>query len=95
MRILACDFLTVDTLWLRRFYLLFFIELHTRRVQLAGVTANPSGTWVTQQERNLMVEGFRSERPLRFPDPRSRREVPEPGELSGDPPVAPARILAR
>jgi hypothetical protein len=40
--ILACDFLTVDTVFLQRLYVLFFIQLHDRRVQLAGVTANPS-----------------------------------------------------
>jgi hypothetical protein len=40
--ILACDFLTVDTVFLRRLYVLFFIQLHDRRVHLAGVTANPS-----------------------------------------------------
>jgi hypothetical protein len=39
--IVACDFFTVDTLWLQRLYVLFFIELHTRHVHLAGVTANP------------------------------------------------------
>jgi transposase InsO family protein len=54
--VLECDFLTVDTLFLKRFYVLFFIELATRRVHLAGVTTNPDGCWVTQQARNLLME---------------------------------------
>jgi putative transposase len=54
--ILECDFLTVDTLFLKRFYVLFFIELATRRVRLAGITTNPDGPWVTQQARNLLMQ---------------------------------------
>jgi putative transposase len=54
--ILECDFLTVDTLFLKRFYVLFFIELATRRVHLAGITTNPDGCWVTQQARNLLMQ---------------------------------------
>ena len=41
--IIACDFFTVDTLWLGRLYVLFFLELSNRRVHLAGCTANPDG----------------------------------------------------
>ncbi len=51
--ILACDFFTVETLWLKSLYVLFFIELHSRRVHVAGVTAHPDSGWVTQQARNL------------------------------------------
>src|SRR5579859_5058659 len=46
--ILECDFLSVDTLFLKRFYVLVFIELGSRRVRLAGITTNPDGRWVTQ-----------------------------------------------
>jgi putative transposase len=51
--IMACDFFTVETVSLRRLYVLFFIELKSRRVHSAGSTANPTGAWVTQQARNL------------------------------------------
>jgi putative transposase len=53
--IVACDFFTVDTVMLRRYYLLFFIELDTRRVHLAGITKNPTGAWTTQAARNFMM----------------------------------------
>ena len=46
--IVACDFFTVDTVMLRRYYVLFFIELQTRRVHLAGTTRNPNSAWTTQ-----------------------------------------------
>jgi len=52
---LACDFFTVDTVLLRRLYVLFFIEIDTRRIYLAGITASPAGAWVIQQARNLMM----------------------------------------
>jgi hypothetical protein len=50
---LAVDFFTVETVSLRRLYVLFFIELGSRRVHLAGCTANPSGAWVTQHARQI------------------------------------------
>jgi len=55
---LACDFFTVETISLRRFYVLFFIELESRCVHLAGCTTNPTGAWVTQQARNLSFTGI-------------------------------------
>ena len=52
----ACDFFTVETAWLRTLYVLFVIEHESRRVHLAGVTAHPDGVWMRQQGRNLAVE---------------------------------------
>jgi putative transposase len=52
------DFFTVETLSLRTFYVLFFIELESRRVHLAGCTTKPTGAWVTQQARNLSFTGL-------------------------------------
>ncbi len=52
-QMLACDFLTVETLGLRTVYILFFIELGTRRVHFAGCIAHPDQAWVTQQARQL------------------------------------------
>ncbi|MGO8873555.1 MAG: integrase core domain-containing protein [Acidimicrobiales bacterium] len=63
---LACDFFTVDTVLLRRLYVLFFIELDTRKVFMTGVTANPTGAWVVQQARNLSYELTQRARPAKF-----------------------------
>jgi putative transposase len=61
--IVACDFFTVDTVMLRRYYVLFFIELETRRVHFAGTTTNPTGAWTLQAARNLLM---RYDRTIRF-----------------------------
>jgi hypothetical protein len=50
---LAVDFFTVETAWLQRLHVLFFLEVGSRRVHLAGCTASPTGAWVVQQARQL------------------------------------------
>jgi putative transposase len=62
---LASDF-TLDTVLLRRLYVLFFIELDTRRVYVTGVTAHPASAWVIQQARNLSYELGERAGPVKF-----------------------------
>ena len=64
--VIACDFLTVDTVWLRRFYVLFFIELGTRRVHLAGATENPAGHGRLSRRATLMFDGCDQARRVHF-----------------------------
>jgi hypothetical protein len=66
--ILACDLLTVETAFLQRIYVLFFISLATRRVEYIASRPNPDGRWVTQQARNLMLQ-LGDEQPFRFLHP--------------------------
>ena len=53
--LVATDFFCVDTVTMRRFHVLFFIEIDTRRVHLAAITTNPTGPWTTQAARNLII----------------------------------------
>jgi putative transposase len=64
--IVACDFFTVDTVLFRRLYALVFIELATRKVYFAGITANPTGEWATQQARNIVQKFVERTEPIRF-----------------------------
>ncbi|MCW2641287.1 MAG: Integrase catalytic region, partial [Dactylosporangium sp.] len=64
--ILACDFFTVDTVLFKRVYVLFFVEIATRQVHVVGGTAHPTGAWVAQQARNLLVDLDQRAAGLRF-----------------------------
>ena len=65
-QMLACDFFTVETAWLKTVYVLFFIELGSRRVHVAGCTASPTAAWVTQQARQLSWQIQDGTLPVRF-----------------------------
>jgi len=59
----ATDFFTVETVGLVRLCVLFFVDVGRRRVHLAGITAHPTGDWVAQQARNLLMDlGEQAER---------------------------------
>jgi putative transposase len=64
--ILACDFFRVDTVWLRRVYVLVFLSIGSRRVEYFACSSNPNSAWMLQQARNLLMELGDHDRQVRF-----------------------------
>ena len=64
--LLAVDFFTVETIWLQRLYVLFFIELGSRRVHMVGCTPTPTAEWVTQHARQLTWTLSERPEPVRY-----------------------------
>ena len=64
--ILACDFFTVDTVWLRRIYVLAFLSIGSRRIEYVACTSKPNTAWMLQQARNLLMELDDHDRQVRF-----------------------------
>lgn len=65
-QMLACDFFTIETVFLQTVYILFFIELSSRRVYVAGITGRPDAAWVTQQARQMLWQLQDREPTIRF-----------------------------
>jgi hypothetical protein len=64
--ILACDFFTVDKLWLRSIQVLAFLSIGRRRIEYVACTHKPNTDWMLQQARNLLMELGDRDRPVRF-----------------------------
>jgi putative transposase len=73
--VLACDFLTVETVFLQRIYVLFFVSLATRGIEYLACSSNPDGRWVAQQARNL-ANGHRPHRAFQLLPPNGRDPTP-------------------
>jgi putative transposase len=65
-QILACDFFTVETVGLKTLYVLFFIEIGSWRVHLAGCTQHPKAAWVEQQARQMLWKADDDGRSIRY-----------------------------
>ena len=81
---LACDFLTVETAFLQRIYVLFFISLETRRIEYIACSSNPDGHWVAQQARNLVMQ-LGDEHPSDSSCTTATRSSPTPSTRSSAP----------
>ena len=80
--LLACDFLTVETVTLQRLYVLFFISLATGRLEYIACTTNPDGRWMTQQARNLVMQLDDEGMPLYLIHDRDSKFSMKAGEVS-------------